>query len=749
MRRYVPLFALVAACGSSAPIPAPTSEPTPVPPATIDPLVRPVIDTYHGVAVSDNYRWLETPTGESLEVKAFVDAQNSQARAFLDQLPERAKVKDRLAEILGAATVGYSALEHVAGVTYALKLEPPKAQRMLVQLNLADPEPHFTKADFKERVVVDPNALDASGGTSIDWFHVSPNGKYVAISLSKGGSETGDVHIFETSSGKPAFEVIPGVNAGTAGGDLHWLPDSLGFYYSRYPRGDERPADDKLFYVQLYRHMLGQPTEQDTYELGKDFVRIAEVFIDVAPNGDALCTVQKGDGGEFELYLQRGGYKLAGPWRKIAAYEDEVVQGFFGPRDDLYLVSRKDAPRGKLLMAKRKDFREQRSVASGEQQFELAKAKVIVPEGEATLVTDIWYDNVLVVTEHTIYATYQLGGPSMIRAFDLDGKPAKYTPEQPPVSAVGELVPVGKDLLFSVTSFLAPTTWYRYTPKQNPVKLWFSARSPVDLVGAGVKVVREMATSKDGTQVPVNILLPKGATKGTPIPFVVTGYGGYGVNIEPAFQSLRSVFLDAGIGLAVMNLRGGGEFGETWHEQGMLTKKQNVFDDFIGGVEHLVTQGYAKAGRIGIIGGSNGGLLMGAVMTQRPELFAAVASYVGIYDMLRVETEPNGAFNVPEFGTVTDVDQFRALYGYSPYHHVKFGVDYPPSIFLLGDNDVRVAPWHSRKMLARLQAAAMGQGTHLMVTSFDSGHGIGSSVQQVVDQNADGFGFLMHYLLKP
>ena len=736
MRAHLMLFVLVAACGSSAPAPAPTDDSKLPTPAVVDPLVRPVVDTYHGVEVHDDYRWLETPTGESLEVKAFVDAQNVEARAFLDGLPERAKVKDRLAQILGAATVGYGALEHVAGVTFALKLEPPKAQRMLVQLNLANPEPHFTKAEFKERVVVDPNVLDASGGTSIDWFHVSPNGKYVAMSLSKGGSETGDVHVFDTASGKPAFEVIPGVNAGTAGGDLHWLADSKGFYYSRYPRGDERAADDKLFYVQLYRHMLGQPTEQDTYELGKDFVRIAEVFIDVAPNGDALCTIQKGDGGEFELYLQRGGYKKAGPWQKIAAYEDDVVQGFFGPKDDLYLVSRKEAPRGKLLHAKRKEF-------------DLAKAKVIVPESEATLVTDIWYDNVLVVTDTSIFATYQLGGPSMIRTFDLDGKPAKHTPEQPPVSGVGELVPVGKDLLFSATSFLAPTTWYRYTPKQNPVKLWFSAQSPVDLVGAGVTVVREMATSKDGTQVPVNILLPKGAKKGDAIPFVVTGYGGYGVNIEPAFQSLRSVFLDAGIGLAIMNLRGGGEFGETWHEQGMLTKKQNVFDDFIGGVEHLVTQGYAKAGRIGIIGGSNGGLLMGAVMTQRPELFAAVASYVGIYDMLRVETEPNGAFNVPEFGTVTDAEQFKALYAYSPYHHVKDGVAYPPSIFLLGDNDVRVAPWHSRKMLARLQAATRGQGTHLMVTSFDSGHGIGSSVQQVVDQNADGFGFLMHYLLKP
>jgi len=687
-----------------------------------------VTDTYHGTAVRDPYRWLEA--FDTPEVKGFIDAQNAHARAYLDPLAERETVRARLVEIMGAETVGYGSLSQVKGRLFALKLAPPKAQRFLVAM----PDPDATA---QERVVVDPNVIDPSGKTAIDWYRVSPNGKLVAVSLSSGGSEIGDVHVFDLATGKPTFEVVPGVNGGTAGGDLAWFTDSEGFYYSRYPRGAERPEADKHFYVQLYRHVLGQPTSEDVYELGQEFPRIAEVFIDVADNGDVLCTIQKGDGGEFELYLQRGGHGRAGAWNKLASFEDKVVQAWFGPRADLYLISRKDAPRGKLL----------RAPIEG---FSLADAMVVLPEGEDALTSDIWTDRVLTIHGGRVYATYQRGGPSEVRVFDLDGKPAPG-PEQLPVSAVGEIVPVGRsDVLFAQTSFLSPMGWYRFAPgAKKTTKTAISARSPVDLVAAGPQVTREMATSKDGTRVPINIILPRGAERGRPIPFVVTGYGGYGVNLEPGFLGSRSVFLEHGVGLAVVNLRGGGEFGEAWHEAGMLTKKQNVFDDFIAAVEHLVSAGYARPGRVGIMGGSNGGLLMGAVVTQRPELFAAVASYVGIYDMLRVETEPNGAFNTTEFGSVQDPAQFAALHAYSPYHRVVDGARYPPTLFVVGANDMRVAPWHSRKMVARLQAAAGDAAPHLLVTTFDAGHGIGSSLEQMVAQYADGFGFLLHYLTAP
>ena len=736
MRSFIALTVFITACGSTPRPPEPGTGPD-VPEGPIAPRAPaapqlPVVDRYHGIEVTDPYRWLEAP--DAPEVKSFVDAQNAWARAYLDTLGDRVAVKARLTEILSAQTVAYGSpveMPHGANARlYALKLEPPKAQRMLVAM----PDPDATG---DERVVLDPNALDASGKTAIDWYRVSPDGRLVAVSLSSGGSETGDVHVYETATGKPVFEVIPGVNAGTAGGDLAWLADSKGFYYSRYPRGDERPEADKLFYVQLYRHMLGTPTADDTYELGKDFPRIAEVFATVADNGDTLCTIQKGDGGEFELWLQRGGYKKAAPWQRLATFEDAIVQAFFGPKDDLYLVSRKGAPKGQLLRAPRKGFA-------------LAAAKVIIAESDAALVSDIWDPHVITIHGGRIYVGYQLGGPSEVRVFDLGGKPVAG-PELLPVASVGAFVPLGKsDILFAQGSFLEPNGWYRFSPgRKTTSRTAISTRSPVDLKALGVTVVREMATSKDGTKVPVNILLPKGADKGKPVPFVVTGYGGYGVNVEPAFQAMRSPLFERGIGVAIVNLRGGGEFGEDWHKGGMLTNKQNVFDDFVAALEHLVTAGYAIPGRIGITGGSNGGLLMGAVLTQRPELVAAVTSYVGIYDMLRVETEPNGAFNTTEFGSVTDPDQFRALFAYSPYHHVADGTRYPPTLFLVGANDVRVAPWHSRKLVARLQAAAAHDDAtpHLLVTN-DAGHGIGSSIQQTIEQQADGLGFLVHHLTR-
>ena len=480
--------------------------------------------------------------------------------------------------------------------------------------------------------------------------------------------------------------------------------------------------------MQLYLHKLGAATAKDSYEIGKDFVRIAEVFVDVHSSGLVLVTVQKGDGGEFELYLKG----KSGTWTQLATYEDRAVQAFFGEKNDLYVLSRKAAPRGKLL----------RAPIAG---FDLQKAKVVLPEAKDTLVSDVWDDGVLLVHGGRIFATYQLGGPSEIRTFDLDGK-SKPGPKVLPVSSAANLTALGKaDVLYSNVSFVEPLGWYSYAAKGGATsKHKISTKTPVDL--AGVSVTREMAVSKDGTQVPVNILLPAGHKPGTPIPFLVTGYGGYGVNIEPSFQAQRSVFLALGVGLAIVNLRGGAEYGEDWHQAGALTKKQNVFDDFIGAIEHLKQK---HASKVAITGGSNGGLLMGAVLTQRPELITVATSLVGIYDMLRVETEPNGAFNTTEFGSVTDKAQFEALYAYSPFHHVKDGSAYPPTLMLTGANDVRVAPWHSRKMIARMQAASASTSPLLLMTTFDAGHGMGSSVDQLVEQSTDAYAFMMHHLGVP
>jgi prolyl oligopeptidase len=260
-----------------------------------------------------------------------------------------------------------------------------------------------------------------------------------------------------------------------------------------------------------------------------------------------------------------------------------------------------------------------------------------------------------------------------------------------------------------------------------------------------VKVVREFATSPDGTKVPVSIMIPKGAKLDGKSPCWVTGYGGYGMNIEPEFDSSRRVLFDRGFVIAVANLRGGGEYGEAWHTGGNLTRKQNVFDDFAAVLRHLIDRGYTSRQKLAVEGASNGGLLMGATLTQHPDLMKCVVSRVGIYDMLRSELEPNGAFNIPEFGTVANPAQFEALHAYSPYHRVKDGTKYPPVLMTTGANDLRVNPQHSRKMTARLQAADP-DAVVLLRTSENSGHGLDTALSERIEEETDVYAFVFWQL---
>ena len=308
-------------------------------------------------------------------------------------------------------------------------------------------------------------------------------------------------------------------------------------------------------------------------------------------------------------------------------------------------------------------------------------------------------------------------------------------------------------VLFRETSFTAPSAWYLCEPSRGEgagriEKTALASTSPVDF--SDIEAVREFATSKDGTKVPVNILRRKGTKLDGNNPTLLTGYGGYGISLRPEFDFVNRVWFDRGGIVAIANLRGGGEYGEAWHFAGNLTHKQNVFDDFAACAQHLIDRGYTQSARLAVEGGSNGGLLMGAFLTQHPDLARAVVSHVGIYDMLRVELDPNGAFNVTEFGTVKDSAQFQALYAYSPYHHVVDGTKYPAVFFLAGENDGRVNPSNSRKMTARLQTATSSGLPILLRLSGDSGHGMGTALTERIAQDADVFSFLFDQLgVKP
>ncbi len=689
----------------------------------------PVEDRYHGTVVVDDYRWLED--AQSPEVRAWIEAQNRYTRTRLDALPGVERLRRRVRGIRTIEVPRYDGLKSVGGRLFALRFLPPQQQPVLVTLASAD-QPDTA------HVLVDLNQLDPAGGTSMDWYVPAHDGRRVAVSLARGGSERGDVHVYDVDTGRPLADVVRRVNYGTAGGSLAWDARGEGFYYTRYPREGERAAADLDFYVQVYYHRLGTPESADRYEIGKDFPRIAE--IELRARGDGrylLANVQNGDGGEFEQHLRRED----GSWTRLSRFEDRVLEAVFDPHDEsLLLLSRAGAPKGRLLR--------QVLGPSGP----LAPPHPVLAEGEAVVESSFLWDATpkIMPARDRVYLVEQLGGPERVRVLDREFRPLGVVP-LPDASAVYQVLPdAGRDaLLVQSASYVEPTTWYRFEPGQGAdegrlTKTGLSVEFPVSLRDAVVS--REFAVSKDGTRVPLTMIAPKGVPRDGTSPVLLTGYGGYGVSEAPFFDPGLRIWLDHRGILAHANLRGGGEFGQAWHDAGRLLHKQNVFDDFVACALHLVKSGYTSPKRLAIRGGSNGGLLMGAVLTQRPELFGAVVSHAGIYDMLRVELSPNGAFNVPEFGSVKDEAQFRALFAYSPYHHVKDGTAYPPVLLPIGANDPRVDPMHSRKFLARLQAATGGRGTVLLRASGGTGHGIGTGLDERIALEADVLAFLFAQL---
>ena len=682
---------------------------------------RPVTDSYHGIKVVDDYRWLEN--WDDPAVKTWSGAENTRTRDYLDALPSRPAIKRRLEQLIGASAA-YFALQYRAGTLFAMKFDPAKQQPYLVAMSSPD-------AASSARVIVDPNAGSDKGSISIQFYVPSLDGKLVAAALTENGSEDSTGRVFDSATGKELGDRVPRVNFATAGGSIAWNRDGTGFYYTRYPQGNERPPEDANFYQQVYFHKLGTDTAADTYVIGKDFPRIAEIQLATSDDGKyLLASVANGDGGEFAHYLM----DPDGRWTQITRFTDAVVSVKFGPDQSLYLLSHKNAPRGTVLRL---------PLASPR----LDQAQVVIRQTPGTGDDERNRASIaaLVPTASRLYVVDLVGGPSRVRVFDRQGKPL---PDLPPAAGApsvdGVLRLQDDEVLFHASSYLEPSGWYEIAggaARRTPL----SETSPIAFADA--EVVREFATSKDGTKVPLNIIRRKGTKLDGTNPVLLEAYGGYGISLTPNFVGdFGRVWLDQGGVYAIANLRGGGEYGEEWHKAGNLTRKQNVFDDFLACAQHLIDRKYTTPAHLAILGGSNGGLLMGAAFTQRPDLFRAVVSFVGIYDMLRVELDPNGTFNTTEFGSVKDADQFRSLRAYSPYHHVKDGTRYPAILFLTGDNDHRVNPMQSRKMTARLQAANASSHPILLRTSSTAGHGIGTSLNEGIEQSADVFSFLFDQL---
>ncbi len=686
---------------AAEPPPAPTTE------------KKPVSNEYDGQKVEDDYQWLENDDDSA--VKAWSAAQNKHARSYLDGLPSQAAIEKQLKAWYEKASPSYTSIVTRPGIIFAIEFQPPKQQPMLVKLASAD--------DLKsEKVVLDPNEIDRKGTTAIDWYEPSLDGRKVAVSLSKGGSEDGTLHFYNAADGKEIGDTIAHVQYPTAGGSAAWNSAGSGVYYTRFPRQGERAEADLNFYQQVYFHKLGTADDKDTYAVGKEFPRIAEIQLESSSDGKyVLASVANGDGGDFAHYL----LGPQGSWQQITKFEDQVKLARLGRDAALYLLSRAEAPRGKVLRLPLENP-------------ELAKAVEIVPAGEAVI------DDMRPAAK-ALYVADLLGGPFQIRRFDLEGRNPVTIPVPQISNVQGLVAEEDGTLLFRDLSFTEPPAWFKVAPDQvEPKKTALVTTAPVSF--GDIEVTREFATSKDGTKIPLNIMRRKGTKLDGTNPTLLYGYGGYGISLSPTFDFTRRLWFDRGGIYVVANIRGGGEFGEEWHKAGNLTNKQTVFDDFTAAAQYLIDQKYTSSAKLALMGGSNGGLLMGAMITQHPNLMRAVVSSVGIYDMLRVELAPNGAFNVTEFGTVKDADQFKALYAYSPYHHVMVETKYPAILMLTGANDGRVAPYHSRKMTARLQAANKSEYPILLRTSSSAGHGIGTALSERIKQQADIFSFLFAQL---
>jgi len=674
---------------------------------------HPVTNIYHGVTVVDNYQWLEEASNPA--VRDWMRQQNDRTRTYFSRLPYREGIAQQLLQLRSEESARYLGLEERKGKIFAMRFKPPAQQPVLVRLSSLNPPALW-------RMVFDPNSYNTNGSTAIDWSVPSPDGRLVAISLSEGGSEQGTLHFFEVDTGKELEDKIPRVQYPTGGGSAAWTSDAEGVLYTRYPHEGERPEEDVNFYQQVWYHQLGTPISEDKYELGKDFPRIAEIVLEKSENSPwILATVADGDGGDFAHYLR----DASGKWKQLTRFEDGIKSAKLGRDSAIYMLSRDKAPHGKLLRLSL-------------DTLDLAKAVLVVPESKGVIED-------FAPCDHGVYVSELLGGPSELLCFTKGNLHGKEIPILPVSSVAGLQSWTDDNLVFGNSSYLKPFAWFTYNSSTNEIhRTALSMTSPVDF--DDVEVVREFAMSKDGAKVPLNILRKKGIKLNGNNPALLTAYGGYGISLTPGFDSTRRIWFDAGGVYVIANLRGGGEYGEEWHKAGNLTRKQNVFDDFIASAEYLIKNHCTNPQKLAVEGGSNGGLLMGAFLTQRPELAAAVVSRVGIYDMLRVELDSNGQFNVTEFGTVKDPAQFKALYAYSPYHHVRTGGEYPAVLLTTGENDGRVNPAQSRKMTARLQALSSSNSAILFRSTAGAGHGIGSSLKERIAEEADILSFLFDQL---
>ena len=662
-------------------------------------------DTYFGTAIADPYRWLED--ANSADTKAWVDAENQVTQAYLATIPQRDAIRQRLTRLWNYER--YSVPFREGGRYFYSRNDGLQNQAVLYTMtSLAD----------TPRLLLDPNTLAADGTVALAGLAVSPDGKLLAYSTAASGSDWNEIKVRDVATGKDLADHIKWVKFS----ETAWTRDGKGFFYSRYdePKEATKLADVNYF-QKLYYHKLGTPQDADV--LVYDRPDEKEWGFGAATTDDGrylIVTATKGTAHKYRVFYK----DLTKPDAKVqplidnfdAAYEfvDNVGPVF-------YFVTDRNAPR-------------QRIVAIDTRKPQEASWKTIVPESDQTLTAAHLVGDRLI-------AQYLADARSVVSIVDLKGKPVRELALPGIGSVAGFTGKRGhKETFFSFTGFTTPTTIYRLDMKKGTTSVFRQPKVQFD--PDDYETRQQFFTSRDGTRVPMFIVAKKGLKLDGNNPTYLYGYGGFNISLTPAFSPANLAWMEMGGVYAVANLRGGGEYGEAWHEAGTKLKKQNVFDDFIGAAEWLVANKVTSPAKLAIGGGSNGGLLVGAAMTQRPELFGAAIPQVGVMDMLRFHKFTIGWAWTSDYGSSENPDEFKALVKYSPLHNLKAGTCYPATMITTADHDDRVVPAHSFKFAATVQAAQAGANPVIIRIDTKAGHGAGKPTGKQIEEVADRWGFL-------
>jgi prolyl oligopeptidase len=667
------------------------------------------IDNYHGTVVADPYRALEDPDTE--ETKAWVEAQNQVTFSYLNEIPAREKIKQRLTKLWDYEKYGTPFKE---GESYFyFKNDGLQNQSVLYTLPTLESEP---------RVLLDPNQLSEDGTVALSGIAISENGQLLAYGLSSSGSDWQEWKVRDIATGEDLQDHLQWIKFSGAA----WTHDHQGFFYSRYDEPNEKTKlEDVNYYQKLYYHKLGTQQSED---------------ILIYHRSDEK---EWGFGGNV---TEDGKYLIISIWlgtdsKNLVFYKDltnlnseiiELINQFaadysFIDNDDHIFYFRTDlnAPKGRVFAIDTKKPTSE-------------NCQEIIPQAVETLES-------VGILNNQFVADYLQDAHSQIKIFDLKGNFIREV-ELPGIGSASGFGGKRHDpeTFYSFTSFTTPGTIYRYDMKTGKSKIF---RQPkVDFNADEYETKQVFYESKDGTKVPMFITHKKGIKLDGNNPTYLYGYGGFNISLTPSFSVSLLIWLEMGGVYAVSNLRGGGEYGEEWHQAGMKLQKQNVFDDFITAAEWLIANNYTKPAKLAIGGGSNGGLLVGACMTQRPDLFGAALPAVGVMDMLRFHKFTIGWAWVAEYGSSENAAEFTNLYAYSPLHNLKMGTAYPPTLIITADHDDRVVPAHSFKFAAALQAAHNGNAPVLIRIEIKAGHGAGKPTAKIIEEAADKWGFLVRVL---